>query len=237
VVAVRKAFTAYRSAEVCLARAPKAPDNLRVDTASAHNIQLAWDDNSSNEHRFEIRYWRSSDPGGYGVRYASANWDDTAHYNLEVDHDDTEYCAEVRSLNKHQDASGWSNTVCVTTEQTPLPGRAILGEREQTINGFVTCSARVIWELEPISLQPGVGTDHEFTVDQEFANVTPDPGAGNTWWCAFVTSRELRPGTWKVKATIPGIWSTSCELTVVPGLNLLNGAFFTLNHAGCVRQW
>ena len=197
VVAVKPGVTSRRSPEVCLSRAPRAPDHLRVATATAHNIHLAWHDNSSNEHRFEIRYWRSSDPDGYGVRYASANGDGSARYNLEVDHDDTEYCEKVRSLNKHQDASRWSNTVCVTTDETPVPGTANLGMKTDSLNQFVTCSEHVIWQLEPIILQPGVGTDEAFTVDQSFENESPYTDDGNTWSCRFTTSSELgrAPGT------------------------------------------
>ena len=119
----------------------------------------------------------------------------------------------------------------------PFRGTATLGVKAQASDQFVTCSARFIWELEPISLQPGVGVDDAFTVDQTFAGEIPFSNDGNTWWCAFETSREVRPGTWNVRATAPGLWSTSCELTVAPGQNLFNGAFFTLNRPGCVKQW
>ncbi len=100
----------------------KAPSNATAIAVSESRIDVAWQDNSTNETGFEI--WRSlSGPGGTFVKLAATGAKVTSYSDAGLK-PVTQYCYRVRAL-KTADGktsySDFSSTACATTLGPPPP--------------------------------------------------------------------------------------------------------------------
>jgi hypothetical protein len=94
-----------------------APTNLSATLAPGSQIDLAWDDNSSNESSFAVEYALSPacDPDDTWISLGSSGVDSESfrHWNTSVD---TQYCYRIRAVNGGG-TSDWSNTAIASTPE------------------------------------------------------------------------------------------------------------------------
>ena len=98
-----------------------SPSNASAVASSETQIDLSWQDNSSNESKFEIH--RSTTETGTFTLQATTSAQVTAYSNSAID-PGTQYCYRVRAARAKANTviySGFSNTACATTPLPPAP--------------------------------------------------------------------------------------------------------------------
>ena len=90
---------------------PNAPTNLTANAISETQIDINWQDNSSNEDGFKIE--RSLDGGATWTEIDTVGADEVSYSNTGLTAN-TEYCYRVRAYNTGGDTP--SNEVCATTD-------------------------------------------------------------------------------------------------------------------------
>lgn len=101
-----------------------APSLASAVAVSTSQLDVAWQDNSSNELGFEVH--RSSSPGGvFSVRLSTGP--NVTSFRDEGLSAASQYCYKIRALRKTGNNTGYSafsNTACATTPAQPLPPAA-----------------------------------------------------------------------------------------------------------------
>ncbi|MCP4747173.1 MAG: beta-propeller fold lactonase family protein [Desulfobacteraceae bacterium] len=92
---------------------PSAPSSLSAEAVSHDEIELTWNDNSSDELGFKIER-REGEQGDY-VRIAKANENTTVYQNTGLDHNTT-YYYRIQSYNEAAD-SNFAIETSATTEE------------------------------------------------------------------------------------------------------------------------
>ncbi|HLG15431.1 MAG TPA: RHS repeat-associated core domain-containing protein [Blastocatellia bacterium] len=105
---------------------PAAPSNLTATVQSSSQIDLAWDDNSTNETGFKIMV---SQNGGAWLVWDTIFSPDVGGYNAGGLNPGFTYCFTVRAFNAAGDSPD-SNQVCATTPFGELTGSASLASGE-----------------------------------------------------------------------------------------------------------
>lgn len=97
--------------------APATPESLSIVSATSHQIELSWSDNSYNEQGYKLE--RKTGPGGIyeQIVYLSANTTGYADENLLSN---TRYFYRIRAYNRYGH-SGYSNEADTTTSATNNP--------------------------------------------------------------------------------------------------------------------
>ncbi|OQY27798.1 MAG: hypothetical protein B6244_09400 [Candidatus Cloacimonetes bacterium 4572_55] len=99
-----------RACDITTGTAPTAPSNLSA-TANGNQIDLAWDDNASNETTYRVER-RIGEIGNF-VQLVELAPNTTAYADLDIDIE-VEYCYQVYALNGTGN-SDYSNIDCATT--------------------------------------------------------------------------------------------------------------------------
>ena len=100
-----------------VASIPQAPSNLSATAKSAHQIDLAWEDNASNEQGFKLE--RKSGAGGTyeQIAYLSASIKKYLDTRLVAG---TQYYYQIKAYNRYGD-SAYSNEASASTSTTNTP--------------------------------------------------------------------------------------------------------------------
>jgi hypothetical protein len=110
---------------------PAAPTNLRVTAVGATSVTLAWDDNATNETRYELWYQPSGALSWSRVLLAA----DSTGYTVSALRSGTTYLFQVRACNS-LGCSPWSNQASATTgtagSATPTPSPTATGTATPT---------------------------------------------------------------------------------------------------------
>ncbi len=96
---------------------PTAPARLAATVISSTQIDLQWADLSNNETGFEVE--RASAPGGPFTKIADLGINTQTYSDRNLT-PNTQYCYRVQAKNS-VGGSGFSNTVCGTTQPIPVP--------------------------------------------------------------------------------------------------------------------
>jgi hypothetical protein len=99
-----------------------APSGTSAVAASYTSIDVSWQDNSSNETRFEV-HRSTTGPSGTFSRLATTGANVTSYVDMGLD-GATQYCYEVRAfrtVGNKTSQSTFSNTACATTPTPPPP--------------------------------------------------------------------------------------------------------------------
>jgi hypothetical protein len=109
-------------ARVTVSTVPAAPTNLTATAISARQVNLAWQDNSSNETGFKIQ--RSGDGGSTWTQIATVG-QNASSYSDTTARRKTTYEYRVAAYNP-AGTSAWSNIATVTTpNRAPQPAKAV----------------------------------------------------------------------------------------------------------------
>jgi len=100
----------------------KSPSNTNAGAVSESQIDITWQDNSSNETGFEV--WRAQGgPGGPFGQLVATGANTTAHHDAGLA-ESTQYCYQVRSFRAYdgkKSYSAFSAAACATTPAPPPP--------------------------------------------------------------------------------------------------------------------
>ncbi len=124
----RSAYSAFSNTACAVTLAPPsppAPSNAAAVALSETQIDLGWQDNSTDETRFEIHRSASGPSGAFALLSTSgANVQNYRDAGLAPA---TEYCYRVRAVRQsgsNYAFSAFSNTACAVTLTPPPPGAA-----------------------------------------------------------------------------------------------------------------
>lgn len=102
--------------------APSAPSGLVATAVSATQVDLVWQDNSSNESGFEV-HRSTTGPAGVFTLHTSTPASVAAYSDIGINHS-TQYCYVVRAFRftgRKTSYSQFSTSACATTPVPPPP--------------------------------------------------------------------------------------------------------------------
>ncbi len=192
---------------------PSAPTDLSANAVSSSQINLSWNTNATFGDGYEVE--RADNPGGPFSKIADVNGQSNRSYSDQNLSATTQYCYRVRAKNGAGE-SGFSNTVCATTQSPPTPS----APTDLSANAVSSSQINLSWNTNA-TFGDGYEVERAVSPGGPFNKIADVNGQNNRTF-SDQNLNDSTPYCYRVRAKYQGRFSdfssSACATTQAPPL-------------------